>query len=82
MKNKLTLSLPSETILHAKRIAKERQTSVSRLFEWVIDSELSAHHNRSVDILRVQPELRKLTGILRATPPFDARSVQIRKKHG
>ena len=82
MKSKLTLSLPAKTILEAKKIAKQRRTTVSALFaqslkNWQFDS--GPQSGAEAD---PQHDMSDLLGVLPPTSSYDARSAHIRAKHG
>ncbi len=81
MPNKLTLSVPEETVRKAKSYARRHGTSVSALFTALIDSlpgEADEMQQASVN----WPELREFVGLLHRPKPFDARSERILEKHG
>lgn len=82
MKSKLTLSLPEMTVREAKKIAKDRHTTVSALFAeslkfWRVDKSAIPSTQASQ-----QNEMGDLLGAFAPKKPFDARSARIRQKHG
>jgi hypothetical protein len=85
MKSKLTLSLPEKTILEAKKIAKDRHTTVSGLFAdsltlWKAD-RASQFKDEMVGP-KAKGGMHDLLGVFSAKAPFDERSSRIREKHG
>ncbi len=82
MKSKLTLSLPEKSIREAKQIAKMRQTTVSALFELSLDQWKSMPGGDTAASGRPDDGMGDLIGAFRPQAGFDARSTQIRRKHG
>lgn len=81
MKTKLTLSVSEATVRKAKRQAKRLNTSVSAMFAESVD-RLDLRQERTEEILRRQPRLRKLVGSPVELVAFDERSAAILQKHG
>lgn len=82
MKTKLTLSLPEKTIREVKKIAKQRNTSVSALFEQSIPLWKVKQIDKETLIPEWESTLSDLLGSLDTQPAFDARSKYLREKHG
>lgn len=82
MKSKLTLSLPEKTILEAKRIAKQRNTTVSALFSESLQFWHVSDASSFTDPEFSGRGLEDLIGVLSAKPAFDEKSARIREKHG
>jgi hypothetical protein len=81
MNQKLTLSVPPDTVEKAKQYAKKHGTSVSALFASVIESlpfEPDDLEQASVE----WPELRSFVGLIDKPKAFDERSRRIIEKHG
>jgi hypothetical protein len=81
MKSKLTLLLPDEVVLKAKRQAKRRGTSVSAIFAQSVE-RMSEDEEREADILSRSPQLAEVAGAMAGVKAFDDRSAAILKKHG
>lgn len=82
MKSKLTLSLPEKTIREVKKIAKQRNTSVSALFEQSIPLWRVKRNGRDSSAPGWENDLSDLLGSLEPQSAFDVRSRHIREKHG
>jgi hypothetical protein len=82
MKTKLTLSLPEKTIREVKKIAKQRNTSVSALFEQSIPLWRVTPNRNEPSGTGWENDLSDLLGSLEPQPAFDARSKFLREKHG
>ena len=82
MKAKLTLSLPEAVIHDAKRIAEDRGTTVSALFQHSVEQWRQPDPADIRPLRQGRPELAHLLGAFSPRPAFDARSERIRRKHG
>ena len=67
MDTKLTIKLDYEVITRAKRYAKHRRTSLSRLIESYLDSVTK---NESDDI-EITPLVKSLSGVIKLPEDFD-----------
>jgi hypothetical protein len=80
MKSKLTLSLPEKTIQEAKKIAADRNTTVSALFSESM--KLFRQIEMSPDTSPSSNGMEDLLGVFDAQVAFDQKSARIREKHG
>lgn len=74
--SKLTLSVAPEVIARAKRLARERGTSVSALVERYLDRLTAAP-----PVVEPPPVLSRLRGILRGVDP-EEHSRHLERKYG
>ena len=74
--SKLTLSVDPEVIARAKRLARERGTSVSALVERYLDRLTAAP-----PVVEAPPVLARLRGILRGVDPEEHRR-HLERKYG
>ena len=69
MDAKLTLKLDAEVISRAKKYAKKRKISLSRLIETYLD----AVSGQKEDALRITPLVGRLSGVVELPEDFDYR---------
>ena len=67
MYTKLTLSIDKEIIERAKKYAKSRKISLSRL----IESYLAAVTNKKSDEMEISPLVESLSGVINLPEDFD-----------
>lgn len=67
MDTKLTIKLNSGVITRAKRYARYRRTSLSRLIESYLDSVT----NEALEDIEITPLVRSLSGVIRLPEDFD-----------
>lgn len=70
MNSKLTLKLNSSVIARAKRYAKKRNTSLSRMVESYLD--LVTREERSG--IEITPLVKSLSGVIELTTDYDYRT--------
>jgi hypothetical protein len=81
---KLTLSMEPEVVCRAKKYAKNRNISLSRLIQDYLDN--LSKHGPEADIL-INPDILELTGILKGKIPNDIdlkeeKYQYLKQKHG
>lgn len=67
MDTKLTIKLDNDVILRAKRYARHRRTSLSRMIESFLDSVTQ----NEVDDIEITPLVKSLTGVIKVPEDFD-----------
>ncbi len=67
MNTKLTLRISNSSVHRAKRFAKKRKTSISKLVEAYLDN-LSEPEKKEV---KITPLVKKLSGVIRLPRDFD-----------
>ncbi len=67
MDTKLTIKLDQGVISRAKRYARHRRTSLSRLIESYLDSVTT----EEPDDLEITPLVKSLSGVIRVSEDFD-----------
>ncbi len=82
--SKLTLSMEPEVVYRAKKIAKEKNTSLSKLVQDYLD-QLSKHKPDPEN--EIDSDILELTGVLKGKIPDDIdlkeeRYQYLKKKHG
>lgn len=81
MTTKLTLSVPEETVLKAKRYAELHGTSVSAWFTAAVEALPDTPGTLDAALAK-WPEMREFVGIVSPPQAFDARSKRVLEKHG
>ncbi|MHB1179090.1 MAG: DUF6364 family protein [Daejeonella sp.] len=81
---KLTLSMEPEVVYRAKKYAKNRNISLSRLIQDYLD-QLSKHKPEPDNV--INPDILALTGILKGKIPDDIDLIEekyqyLKQKHG
>ena len=72
MSNKLTLSISDkELIEEAKKNAKERNQSLSRMIENYLKAFVSRERRREIKELEISPQVKSLMGIMKRDDNFD-----------
>jgi len=67
MDTKLTIKLDNDVISRAKRYARHRRTSLSRMIESFLDSVTQ----NEVDDIEITPLVKSLTGVIKVPEDFD-----------
>ncbi len=67
MDTKLTIKLDNDVISRAKRYAKHRRTSLSRMIESFLDSVTQ----NEADDIEITPLVKSLSGVIKVPEDFD-----------
>ena len=80
MDTKLTIKLDDEVISRAKKYAKKRRTSLSKMIESYLDSVTKSNSKK----IRITPLVKSLSGVIKLPEKFDykkERSDYLSKKY-
>jgi len=69
MDTKLTIKLNNDVIIRAKKYARDRKTSLSRMIETYLDS-VTGKEDEDIDIT---PLVKSLSGVIRLPEDYDYR---------
>jgi len=70
MDTKLTIKLNNDVIIRAKKYARDRKTSLSRMIETYLDS-VTGKEDEDIDIT---PLVKSLSGVIRLPEDYDYRN--------
>jgi len=73
MDTKLTIKLNNDVIYRAKKYARDRKTSLSRMIESYLDSVTG----KEDDDIEITPLVRSLSGVIRLPEDYDYRNDRI-----
>lgn len=80
MNSKLTLRISSSSVHRAKRFARKKKTSISKLVETYLDS-LNVEEKKEI---KITPLVKKLSGVIKLPSDFDFKKAygeHLRKKY-